>query len=77
MLTAEGVRVVANIENCSFECAEHHSSLHVSFHGKTLLLCAGQRELLYLKAEILWDVKTRRLVGTYKYFWGGDRHLFW
>jgi hypothetical protein len=68
MLTTEGVPVVANIEKGSFECAEHHSSLHVSFHSKMVLLCAGQTELLYLKTEILWDVKTCRLVGTYKYF---------
>lgn len=69
MLTTEGVRVVANIENGSFQCAEHHSSLHVSFHSKTLLLCEGQTELLYLKTEILWDVRTCTLVGTYQYFW--------
>jgi len=64
MLITEGVRIVANNENGSFECAEHHSSLHVSFYSKTLLLCAGQTELLYLKTEILWDVKKCRLVST-------------
>jgi hypothetical protein len=74
MLTTEGARIVVNIEKGSFECAEHHSSLQVSFHSKTLLLCAGQAELLYLKTEILWYVKCR-LVSTYQYFWGKNRHV--